>query len=40
METSSEILKRIPDFPNFIDKANQRITNDCGGKTKFGQINK
>ena len=32
INTSSEILKRIPDFPNFIDKANSALQMIAEGK--------
>jgi ubiquinone biosynthesis protein len=36
---SSEILKRIPDFPNFIDKANYALQLIAEGKLNIGATN-
>jgi ubiquinone biosynthesis protein len=36
INTSSEILKRIPDFPNFMDKANNALQMIAEGKLNLG----
>ena len=40
INTSSEILKRIPDFPNFMDKANYALQLLAEGKLNIGLKNK
>ena len=40
METSSEILKRIPDLPNFLDKANHALKIIAEGKLNLSNLNK
>ena len=40
METSSEILKRIPDLPNFLDKANHALQIIAEGKLNLSNLNK
>ena len=39
INTSSEILKRIPDFPNFMDKANHALELLAAGKLNLGLKN-
>ena len=39
INTSSEILKRIPDFPNFLDKANYALQLIAEGKLNIGTTN-
>jgi len=39
INTSSEILKRIPDFPNFMDKANYALQLIAEGKLNIGLKN-
>ena len=39
INTSGEILKRIPDFPNFIDKANYALQLIAEGKLNIGVQN-
>jgi ubiquinone biosynthesis protein len=39
INTSSEILKRIPDFPNFMDKANYALQLLAEGKLNVGLKN-
>ena len=39
INTSSEILKRIPDFPNFLDKANYALQLIAEGKLNLGITN-
>ena len=39
INTSTEILKRIPDFPNFIDKANYALQLIAEGKLNLGPTN-
>ena len=39
INTSSEILKRIPDFPNFMDKANYALQLLAEGKLNLGLKN-
>ena len=39
INTSSEILKRIPDFPNFMDKANYALQQLAEGKLNLGLRN-
>ncbi len=39
INTSSEIIKRIPDFPNFMDKANYALQLLAEGKLNLGQKN-
>merc|ERR1712127_55936 len=39
INTSSEILKRIPDFPNFMDKANYALQLLAEGKLNLGITN-
>ena len=36
LNTSAEILKRIPDFPNFMDKANYALQMLAEGKLNLG----
>jgi ubiquinone biosynthesis protein len=36
INTSAEILKRIPDFPNFMDKANNALQMIAEGKLNLG----
>ena len=40
INTSSEILKRIPDFPNFMDKANYALQLLAEGKLNLGLNNR
>ena len=40
INTSSEILKRLPDFPNFMDKANYALQLLAEGKLNLGLKNK
>ena len=39
INTSAEILKRIPDFPNFMDKANHALQLIAEGKLNLGVLN-
>jgi ubiquinone biosynthesis protein len=39
IDTSEEIVKRIPDFPNFIDKANYALQLIAEGKLNLSTIN-
>ena len=39
INTSSEILKRIPDFPDFMDKANNALQLIAEGKLNLGSAN-
>jgi ubiquinone biosynthesis protein len=39
LNTSAEILKRIPDFPNFMDKANYALQMIAEGKINLGLKN-
>ena len=39
INTSAEILKRIPDFPNFLDKANYALQLIAEGKLNLGVQN-
>jgi len=39
MNTSAEIIKRIPDFPNFMDKANYALQLLAEGKLNLGTKN-
>ena len=39
INTSAEILKRIPDFPNFMDKANYALQLLAEGKLNLGLKN-
>jgi ubiquinone biosynthesis protein len=38
IETSSEILKRIPEFPDFMDKANRALQLIAEGKLNLGGV--
>ena len=40
INTSSEILKRIPDLPNFMDRANYALQLLAEGKLNLGLKNK
>ena len=40
INTSAEILKRIPDFPNFMDKASYALQLIAEGKLNLGLNNK
>ena len=39
INTSTEIIKRIPDFPDFIDKANHALQLMAEGKLNIGVSN-
>ncbi len=39
INTSSEIIKRVPDFPEFIDKANYALQLVAEGKLNFNVVN-
>jgi ubiquinone biosynthesis protein len=39
LQTSAEILKRIPDFPDFMDKANYALQLIAEGKMNIGLKN-
>ena len=39
INTSAEILKRIPDLPNFMDKANHALQLIAEGKLNLGVLN-
>ena len=38
LNTSSEILKKIPDFPNFMDRANRALQMIAEGKLNLGNL--
>ena len=40
INTSAEIIKRIPDFPEFMDKANYALQLMAEGKLNLGLENK